>query len=61
MTGEDGAKLRAISFRSADTETGQALQSGAPLHLAGRLRADEWRGGAAVQFEVVDVAVADPG
>jgi single-stranded-DNA-specific exonuclease len=59
MTGEDGAKLRAISFRTADTDAGAALHSGVPLHLAGRLRADEWRGGQAVQFEVVDVAVAE--
>jgi single-stranded-DNA-specific exonuclease len=56
--GEDGAKLRAIAFRMAETEAGAAIMSGAPIHLAGRLRLDEWRGGGAVQLEVVDVAAA---
>jgi single-stranded-DNA-specific exonuclease len=58
MLGEDGHKLRAIAFRMADQPSGQAIQSGNPVHLAGRLKQDEWRGGDAVQFEVVDVAAA---
>lgn len=56
ILGEDGGKLRAIAFRVADADLGQAILSGAPLHLAGKLKADEWRGGAAVQFEVSDGA-----
>lgn len=60
MIGEDGAKLRAIAFRVADGPIGEAILSRARLHVAGRLRADTWRGNGAVQLEVVDVALADP-
>ncbi|MBI1358833.1 MAG: single-stranded-DNA-specific exonuclease RecJ [Alphaproteobacteria bacterium] len=56
MVGEDGAKLRAIAFRIADAPEGEAIFRGEPIHVAGRLRADTWRGKGAVQLEVVDVA-----
>jgi single-stranded-DNA-specific exonuclease len=58
MIGEDGSRLRAIAFRIADAPEGQAIFRGDALHVAGRLRADAWRGKGAVQMEVVDVAPA---
>jgi single-stranded-DNA-specific exonuclease len=60
MVGEDGARLRAIAFRIADAPEGVAISRGETLHLAGRLRADTFRGKGAVQFEVVDVARPKP-
>lgn len=59
MLGEDGARVRAIAWRVADGPEGQAIQSGAPLHVAGRLRPDTWKGPGKVQIEVADVALAD--
>lgn len=56
LVGEDGAKLRAIAFRVAKSEAGAAILRGDRLHVAGKLRADAWRGGGAVQLEIVDVA-----
>ncbi len=57
---ETGARLRAIGFRIADGPEGAAVRRGDLLHIAGKLRADDWRGQGAVQFEIADVAVADP-
>jgi len=55
-----GPRLRAIAFRAIDGELGPALlqarQTGAPLHLAGHLRADHWRGERRVQFVLEDAA-----
>lgn len=59
ILGQDGVKLRAIAFRAADDALGQAVFSGTRVHLAGRLKPDEWRGGQAVQFEVQDGASAE--
>ena len=57
---QSGARLRAIAFRAVDTPLGERLlaRNGRPLHLAGRLRADRWRGGDAVQLQVDDLAEA---
>ncbi len=54
ILGEDGGKLRAIAFRVADAELGQVILSCRPMHLAGKLKPDEWRGAGNVQFEVLD-------
>ena len=56
MVGEDGSRLRAIVFRAADGPEGAAVGQGGPIHVAGRLRADTWRGRGAVQIEVADIA-----
>jgi single-stranded-DNA-specific exonuclease len=61
LTGADGTgRLKAIAFRSADTPLGQALLNarGAPLHIAGNLRADEWRGVTSAQLFIDDAAAA---
>ena len=56
-----GKRLAAIAFRSAETPLGRALldTEGRALHVAGTLRADDWRGNGAVQFVVSDAAPAD--
>ncbi len=64
LTGSDGTgRLKAIAFRSADTPLGQALLNarGSPLHIAGNLRADEWRGVSSVQLFIDDAAPARQG
>ena len=56
----DGARLRAIAFRVADTPLGRFLAEtrGAAIHVAGQLRRDTWRGGDAVQLSIDDAAPA---
>ena len=59
ITGADGTgRLKAIAFRAAATPLGQALMGsrGAPLHLAGQLRADEWQGRTSAQLFIDDAA-----
>jgi single-stranded-DNA-specific exonuclease len=60
LAGSNGARLKAIAFRSADGPLGQALlrTGGAPLHLAGNLRLDNWQGREGVQLIVDDGAPA---
>jgi len=56
-----GQKLTGIAFGCAETPLGQALLAGmrsGPLHVAGRLRADQWRGVRRVQLHVEDAALA---
>lgn len=58
LSGEDGARLKAIAFRAAETPLGRALMDrglGA-VHVAGRLKADDWRGRHDVQFTIEDAA-----
>jgi single-stranded-DNA-specific exonuclease len=58
----NGGRLRAVAFRSLDGALGPALlqarQTGRALHLAGHLRADDWRGERRVQFVIEDAAPA---
>jgi single-stranded-DNA-specific exonuclease len=60
LAGPDGTRLKAIAFRSADGPLGQALLrgAGAPLHLAGNLRSDNWQDREGVQLIVDDGAPA---
>ena len=55
----DGAQLRGIAFRAADTEMGQLLlnNQGRPVHLAGTLNADFWQGSRRVQLRLMDAAI----
>lgn len=56
---DDGSsRLECIFWRAADTEAGQAIIRGDTVHLAGRLKQNEWNGRRRVQFEVSDVAAA---
>ncbi len=60
VSGADGARLKAIAFRSLENELGRALlqRAGPALHLAGHLRADRWQGREDVQLLIDDAAVA---
>ena len=58
--GEDGGRIKGIAFRSADQPLGQALlrSGGLPMHIAGHLERDSWRGRDEVQFLIEDAAKA---
>jgi len=58
VRGGDGARLDAIAFRSAQSPLGKGLLDGrgGRIHLAGRLRADEWNGTRRVQLLIEDAA-----
>ena len=52
-----GGKLKAVAWRAEDTDLGRRLMSGAgALHVAGRLKADDWNGRQGVEFEIEDAA-----
>jgi single-stranded-DNA-specific exonuclease len=54
-----GPRLKAMLFRGADSELGLAMASrGAPVHLAGHLRAEAWNGSVTACFVVSDAAAA---
>lgn len=56
------ALLEAIAFRAAGTPLGQGLVAGrgGQIHVAGRLRRNDWNGRARVQLEIEDAAAAAP-
>ncbi len=60
LTDPAGARLKAIAFRARETPVGAALLASdrAPLHVAGKLRWDDWAGGGQVQFQIDDAAPA---
>ena len=62
VAGADGARFKAIAFRAAETELGQALLHGAPerrLWLAGRPRIDDWGSRPQSELHIEDAAWAD--
>ena len=57
LVDDSGAKLRAVAWRSADTELGRRLLAAdGALHVVGRLRPDDWMGREAVELEIEDAA-----
>jgi single-stranded-DNA-specific exonuclease len=61
-SGRDGASFKAIAFRAAETEMGQALLHGAhgrSLWLAGRAKIDDWGNRPAAELHLEDAAWAD--
>ena len=60
MTAGDGARLRGIAFRAADTEAGKLLlaRNSGPVHLAGTIGADFYQGNRRVQFRLIDASKA---
>ena len=60
LKGNGGHSLKAIAFRAADSDLGQALLTarGGAFHLAGTLRADTWQGSTSVQLVIEDAAAA---
>jgi len=55
LKSDAGEEVRSIAFRAGDDEVGKALASGERLHVVGKIKADDWRGGNAGQFQIVDV------
>ena len=52
-----GGKLKAIAWRAEDTELGRRLMAGGGgLHVAGRLKPDDWNDRRGVQLEIDDAA-----
>ena len=51
-----GGRLKAVAWRAEETPLGQALLAGGVLHVAGRLRPDDWQGRASVEMEIEDAA-----
>jgi single-stranded-DNA-specific exonuclease len=62
VRGDDGASFKAIAFRAASTEMGQALLSAThhrKLWLAGRAKIDDWASRPQAELHVEDAAFAD--
>lgn len=61
VSGDDGARFKAIAFRSAETELGQTLlhARGRKLWLAGRAKRDDWGSRPAAELHLEDAAWAD--
>ena len=60
--GADGASIKAIAFRQAESPLGQALLHGAQgrrLWLAGRAKVDDWSGTRSAELHLEDAAWAD--
>jgi single-stranded-DNA-specific exonuclease len=57
LTDRSGGKLKAVAWRCEDTELGRRLLAeGGGLHIAGRLKPDDWQGRESVELEIDDVA-----
>lgn len=61
-SGRDGGSFKAVAFRSAETELGQALLHGSrgrSLWLAGRVKLDDWGSRPQAELHLEDAAWAD--
>ncbi len=60
VEGEGGGRLKSVMFRAKEGPLPDALlaRTGAPLHLAGHLRAEEWNGTISASFIITDAALA---
>lgn len=57
LTDQSGGKLKAVAWRVEGSETGRRLLTeGGAIHVAGRLKPDDWQGRHGVEFEIEDVA-----
>jgi single-stranded-DNA-specific exonuclease len=57
LVGPSGDRIKAISWRSAETPLGERLLAGGgALHVVGRLKPDDYMGREGVQLEIEDVA-----
>jgi len=57
LTDGSGGRLKAVAWRVEDTETGRRLmQEGGAIHVAGKLKPDDWQGRQGVELEIEDVA-----
>ncbi len=53
-----GEKVRAIAFRAEGEPLGAVIRGSDRLHIAGKIRGDDWRGGNAGQLQIEDAASA---
>lgn len=61
LSGGDGGRVKGIAFRCADQPLGELLlraRGGRPIHLAGRVRVDNWQGREEPQLMIDDAAEA---
>lgn len=57
LVGAGGGRLKAIAWRAGDTPLRRRLMAGGgAVHVAGKLKADDWNGREGVQLEIEDVA-----
>lgn len=57
LRAQDGASIKAMAFRAKDTPLGAFLESErGPVHVAGRIGIDEWRGRRAPVVHIKDAA-----
>ncbi len=57
LTDGSGGRLKAVAWRIGDTDMGRRLlQEGGSVHVAGRLKPDDWQGREGVELEIEDVA-----
>ncbi len=62
VAGDDGRNLKAVAFRQAETELGQALLAAPPyrkLWIAGRAKIDDWGARPAAELHLDDAAWAE--
>ncbi|WP_296599744.1 single-stranded-DNA-specific exonuclease RecJ [Phenylobacterium sp.] len=57
LTDSSGGRLKAVAWRVGEMDTGRRLlQEGGAVHVAGRLKPDDWQGREGVELEIEDVA-----
>ena len=57
LTDGSGGRLKAVAWRAEETELGRTLLAGAgAIHVAGRLKPDDWQGRESVELEIEDAA-----
>jgi single-stranded-DNA-specific exonuclease len=62
VAGDDGRRIKAIAFRMASSELGQAMLSAPPhrkLWIAGRIKRDDWGDRPSAEMHLEDAAWAD--
>jgi single-stranded-DNA-specific exonuclease len=62
VAGDDGRRIKAIAFRMADSELGQAMLAAPPhrkLWIAGRIKRDDWGDRPSAELHLEDAAWAD--
>lgn len=59
MTGQSGPTIKAMSFRSVDTEIGTVLlhSKGKLAHIAGQVRINSWQGNETAEFTIEDIII----
>jgi single-stranded-DNA-specific exonuclease len=57
LADSSGGRLKAVAWRAEDTDLGRRLLSEAgAIHVAGKLRPDDWQGRESVELEIEDAA-----